>query len=177
MSLSREDIDAINTWILSDNSKIAIRRQSRKIKSTNIFNKLVISACRALGLTFSPTGVRAIATICFNKLKCYPKHVQRAYANMADEANEFFERNPRETIIQLSRSYSYRIVPFKMSDQESTRLHSELLNSPIPGTLQEAEAIIARRPLPTLQNPFINEDSADNTFATMLTKGSPSAFY
>lgn len=177
--MNRENIDAIIAWILSDDSKITIQRQSRKIKSMNIFNKLVISACHALGLTFSPTEVRAIATICFNKLRCYPKHVQRAYAKMADEANAFFERNPGETTIQLSRSYSYRIVPLKMSRQESTRLHIEILNSPTPESLQEAEAIIALRPLPTLQNPIINENenTEDNNLATMLTKGSPSAFY
>ncbi|CAG8575161.1 884_t:CDS:1 [Diversispora eburnea] len=177
MTITQNDISAIMTYLLYENQTIIIYRVSRKVRSIDIINKLIISSCNSHGLNYNPTELRAISTRCRSNLKNYPIRFRRRYVRMANITNDYFERNPSASSYQLSNSY--RIIPLRISTSDASRLQREIINLPIPRSLEEAEKMLRNRPLPTEENPIIHEkdDTPVNLFASILIEGSASAFY
>ncbi|RHZ82519.1 hypothetical protein Glove_109g304 [Diversispora epigaea] len=176
ITITRNDVNAIMTSILNGNQTIIIYRGSRNVRSIDIINKLIIS-CNTRGLNYNSAELRTISARCWSNLKNYPIHFRRRYSRMANIANDYFERNPAVSSLQLSNSY--RVIPLRISTSDASRLQRELIELPLPRSLEEAETMLRNRPLPTQENPIVNErdDTPMNLFASMLIEGSASAFY
>ncbi|CAG8491189.1 4781_t:CDS:1, partial [Diversispora eburnea] len=128
------------TYILYGNQTIIIHRGSRKVRSIDIINKLIISSCNSRGLNYNPAELRTISTRCWSNLKNYPTRFRRHYSRMATVINDYFERNNAASSCQLSNSY--RIIPLRISTSDASRLQLELINLPTPRSLEEAETML-----------------------------------
>ncbi|RHZ82435.1 hypothetical protein Glove_109g318 [Diversispora epigaea] len=177
ITITRNDVNAIMTSILNGNQTIIIYRGSRNVRSIDIINKLIISICNSRGLNYNSAELRTLSARCWSNFKNYPIHFRRRYSRMATIANNYFERNPIVSSLQLSNSY--RIIPLRITTSDASRLQRELMELPLPRSLEEAEAMLRNKPLPTQENPIVHErdDTPVNLFASMLIEGSASAFY
>ncbi|RHZ69928.1 hypothetical protein Glove_276g67 [Diversispora epigaea] len=136
-----------------------------------------MSIYNSRGLNYSPAELRIMSTRCWSTLKNYPIHFRRHYSKMAAETNDYFERNPAASSFKLTNSN--RIIPLRISTLNASRLQSELINLPIPRSLEEAETMLCNRPFPSQKNPIVHEsdNTTVNSFASMLNEGSASAYY
>ncbi|RHZ54289.1 hypothetical protein Glove_428g63 [Diversispora epigaea] len=173
--MAQNEMITVMASLLYGNQTITIHRHSRKIRSIDIINKIITSSCNS---NYSPIQIRAIATRAWSDLKNYPVRFRRRYFRMSDIANNYFDRNPGASSVQLLNSNSYRTTQLRISTSDALRLQHELVELPTPRSLEEAEEMLNNRILPTESTSIIHENSTPvDLFASMLTEGSASAFY